>query len=54
MNTNNIINEWFIKWEEGDYNNIPISDNFQHKSPFRKINGKENYLKIVSEMKTNF
>ena len=49
-----LINRWFKKWEEGDFHNLPISDDFLHQSPFGLINGKEAYINLVEKNKDKF
>lgn len=49
-----LVEDWFDKWEKGDFQNIPISENFKHTSPFGTIDGKQEYLKIVEENKDKF
>ncbi len=49
-----LVKEWFAKWNSGDYMNLPISDNFKHTSPFGTINGKEAYLNLVKENEEKF
>jgi len=49
-----IVSQWFKKWDEGDFMNLPISDNFKHTSPFGTINGKKAYLDLVSENQEKF
>lgn len=54
MNLRSLINNWFAAWDQGDFKNIPISDDFEHTSPFGTISGKQNYLKTVSENRDKF
>ena len=54
MTTKELINDWFEKWEKGDFMNIPISEDFSHASPFGTIDGKESYLSIVKENQDKF
>ncbi len=54
MKTHELINEWFTKWESGDFLNLPISENFKHTSPFGIIEGKTDYLDIVSDNRDKF
>ena len=54
MSAEKLIKEWFNKWEEGDFLNLPLADNFIHTSPFGTIEGKENYLNLVKENKDKF
>ncbi|NNE98357.1 MAG: nuclear transport factor 2 family protein [Pyrinomonadaceae bacterium] len=49
-----LVKEWIDKWESGDYLNIPISDNFRHKSPYGTIEGKQPYLELVEANKEQF
>lgn len=54
MSPKDLVRTWFRKWEEGNYNDLPISENFKHTSPFGVINGKEEYLKLVETNKDKF
>jgi hypothetical protein len=33
MDSKELVNQWFVKWEKGDFLNLPISQNFTHTSP---------------------
>ena len=46
--------DWFRKWEDGDFLKLPITSDFSHTSPFGKIDGKENYLNLVKENQDKF
>lgn len=54
MNPEEQVTEWFEKWENGDFFNLPISENFCHTSPFGTIQGKKSYLDLVSQNKDKF
>ena len=54
MNLKELVKEWFEKWEEGDFHELPISENFKHTSPFGTIDGKEKYIKLVEANKDKF
>lgn len=54
MNSKDLVKNWFIKWENGKFHDLPISDNFKHTSPFGTISGKANYTNIVQENKDKF
>ena len=54
MNTKDLIKTWFKKWEDGDFYNLPISENFKHSSPFGIIRGKKEYIKLVEANKDKF
>jgi len=49
-----LVKKWFDKWEEGDFTNLPISENFKHTSPFGTINGKTEYISLVKENEDKF
>lgn len=48
MNTKQLIDTWFTHWEKGAFQDLPISENFTHTSPFGTIEGKKNYLDLVA------
>lgn len=54
MTLKGLVKEWFGKWEEGDFLNLPVSENFNHTSPFGTINGKQNYIGLVEANKDKF
>lgn len=54
MLSKEIVKLWFVKWEAGDFLELPISENFIHISPFGTINGKKQYLKLVEANKDKF
>ena len=54
MNGKQLVMTWFRKWEEGDFLNLPISENFKHTSPFGTIDGKAEYLKLVKANEDKF
>ena len=54
MNTKEVVEKWFEKWEKGDYLHLPITDDFRHISPFGTIDGKEAYLALVSRNEDKF
>jgi len=54
MDLKDLVKIWFEKWENGDYLNLPISENFKHTSPFGTIDGKQTYLDLVKENEDKF
>ncbi len=54
MEVKDIVEQWFEKWNSGDYLSLPISENFKHTSPFGIINGKRNYLDLVKQNEGKF
>lgn len=49
-----LVSKWFEKWESGDYQQLPISEDFEHHSPFGTIRGKQAYLELVRENEDKF
>lgn len=54
MTSKDIVKLWFNKWEESDFKNLPISDNFKHLSPFGTIESKKAYIEMVQSNKDKF
>ena len=54
MKTEALVEQWFNKWEAGDFLDLPITENFKHTSPFGTIDGKKAYLDLVQENKDKF
>lgn len=54
MDTKALVDLWFKKWDEGDFHNLPVSDNFRHTSPFGTIEGKKAYIDLVEQNKDKF
>ena len=54
MKLEELVKNWFEKWRNGDYLNLPISKNFKHTSPFGTIDGKQTYLDLVKENEDKF
>lgn len=45
---------WFACWESGDIEQLPVTEDFCHTSPFGKIEGKEAYLALVNNNREKF
>jgi len=54
MNIKELITDWFAKWDNGDFTNLPIAENFKHTSPFGTIKGKKAYTDLVQNNKDKF
>lgn len=54
MNTKTLVKTWFDKWHNGDFRQLPISENFKHTSPFGTIDGKKEYIKLVEDNQDKF
>ncbi|REJ76052.1 MAG: nuclear transport factor 2 family protein [Acidobacteria bacterium] len=54
MTIEELVRDWFAKWESGDYLDLPLSDDFSHTSPYGTISGKEVYLEIAGSNRDKF
>ena len=54
VKSKDIVKKWFTKWENGEFLDLPISENFKHSSPFGTISGKKQYVSLVEENKDKF
>lgn len=54
MNTEQLIQNWFEVWENGDFENIPVSEDFVHTSPYGTIEGRDAYLNLVATNREKF
>ena len=46
--------QWFACWNSGVIDDLPITDDFRHTSPFGTIETKSRYLEIVSKNRESF
>ncbi|WP_299278478.1 hypothetical protein [uncultured Psychroserpens sp.] len=49
MNSEQLVNIWFEKWNSGDFMNLPITYSFEHTSPFGIVKGKKAYIDLIKE-----
>lgn len=54
MSMESLVNEWFAKWEQGEFRDLPVSDSFRHTSPFGTIESKDAYLELVEANQDKF
>lgn len=54
MEAKQLVHDWFKKWESGDFEHLPLTDDFTHTSPYGVIKGKEEYVKLVAANKDKF
>ena len=54
MQSETLVKQWFQYWENGDFQNLPIAEDFSHTSPYGIISGKESYLDIVRMNRDKF
>ncbi len=46
--------QWFACWNSGVIDDLPITDDFRHTSPFGTIETKSRYLEIVNRNRESF
>ncbi len=46
--------QWFACWNSGNIENLPITDDFRHTSPFGTIETKARYMDIVRKNRDTF
>ena len=46
--------QWFACWNRGTVDELPITDDFRHTSPFGTIESKARYLEIVNRNRKSF
>ncbi|MBT8234341.1 MAG: hypothetical protein HKO66_08885 [Saprospiraceae bacterium] len=49
-----VLKKWFLIWQNGNFEDIPISKDFKHTSPFGVIDSAAEYLEIVHSNKEAF
>ena len=54
MDLKTLVHTWFEKWESGDFEHIPITDDFKHTSPYGTIEGKETYMDLIRANRDKF
>jgi len=54
MKIKELVKKWFRCWDDSDYMNIPVSEDFKHSSPYGTIDGKGTYLNLVEANKEKF
>ena len=47
MKAEELVRQWFELWENGEFQKLPLSENFRHTSPYGTISGRKAYLDLV-------
>ena len=53
-NLHPIVKKWFDCWNTGNIEDLPVSEDFSHTSPFGTIESKSKYMDIVLKNKKDF
>lgn len=54
MDTKMLVKQWFTIWEEGNFEDLPLTENFVHTSPYGTIEGKQAYMDLVTANRDKF
>jgi hypothetical protein len=54
MNIEGLVDTWFKIWEKGNFEDLPISEDFIHTSPYGTIKGKQTYMSLVNDNRDKF
>lgn len=54
MDRESLVRSWFAKWESGDFENLPLTEDFRHTSPFGTVEGKAAYMQLVEANRDKF
>lgn len=49
-----LVHRWFDVWRKGNFQDIPVTDDFKHTSPYGTIEGKKEYLEVVEANREKF
>lgn len=42
--------QWILVWNDGDPATLPLAEDFQHTSPYGRLEGRAHYLEVVVPM----
>lgn len=54
MDCSKLVKQWFDIWEKGNFEALPLAENFSHTSPYGTINGKQAYMDLVNDNRDKF
>ncbi len=54
MSIQELVHTWFELWKTGEFESLPLADDFTHTSPYGKVEGKEAYLNLARANKDTF
>ncbi|MDN5205510.1 nuclear transport factor 2 family protein [Fulvivirgaceae bacterium BMA10] len=52
--TQELVNEWFDIWNKGNFQELPLAEDFKHISPYGTIEGKSNYMELIESNRDKF
>ncbi|MBT8234927.1 MAG: nuclear transport factor 2 family protein [Bacteroidia bacterium] len=54
MTIQELVTAWFELWTTGNFEELPLAENFTHTSPYGIVNGRENYMNLARTNKEAF
>jgi hypothetical protein len=54
MNVKNLVAQWFDIWKKGNFEDLPLTEDFLHTSPYGTIKGKTAYMDLVNANREKF
>lgn len=54
MTTKELVRKWFDIWTKGNFEDLPLADDFKHTSPYGTIDGKSAYMDIIASNRDKF
>ena len=54
MDSRKLAAKWFSIWKKGNFEDLPLTDDFSHLSPYGEIKGKQAYMDLVTSNRDKF
>ncbi len=54
MEIKQLVKKWFEVWVNGDFENIPVTEDFKHTSPYGTIETRKNYFSLIETNRDKF
>lgn len=54
MTIQELVTAWFDLWTKGDFEKLPLAEDFTHTSPYGMVEGKKTYLDLARANKEAF
>ncbi|MBT8189240.1 MAG: nuclear transport factor 2 family protein [Bacteroidia bacterium] len=48
MTTEKLVEAWFNIWTKGNFEDLPLTEGFEHTSPYGTISGRKAYMEIIN------
>ena len=54
MKTKDLAAQWFDIWKKGNFEDLPLAEDFSHTSPYGTIDGRQAYMDLVNANREKF